>query len=204
MEIIQNQKQEKPKLQLAIHMARRNCEVSVDASYSNKSQHKAGAGAIITNPKRQNEMTLIQAFDMAQMDIQDSKYAELWGALLILEQLKNFNITKLTFDCSFIKSRLLDVMNGTLNEDKYQDPIFDRLKNAAANQNDMDLNHVPRNDENIKLVDRFSRVATRKNNADSISSIVTQYDAPFILHRMSNKGHIAQTTFYDAYDDYAP
>ncbi len=200
MEIKQSRENTKPRLQLAIHMARKNCNVFVDSSFSQKSEHRAGAGSIITNPKRHNNIALIQAFNMSNMNIDDSKHAELWGATLILEQLKNFNVQKLTFDCSFVKSRILDVLNNKLNEEKYNGDLFDRLRGAVANQNDMALCHVDRKETHIKLVDSFSRVATKKQNVDRISAIVDQHGAPFILHHMNDEGYIARTMFFDAPD----
>ncbi len=198
MEIKQSWENKKPRLQLAIHMARKNCNVFVDSSFAQKSEHEAGAGSIITNPKRHNNIALIQAFNMSNMNINDSKHAELWGATLILEQLKNFKVQKLTFDCSFVKSRILDVLNDRLNTDKYSGELFDRLRGAVANQNDMDLCHVDRKNTHIKLVDSFSRVATKRQNANRISKIVDQHGAPFILHRMNDEGYIDQTTFFNA------
>ena len=198
MEIKNSTTAGKPKLELAVNMARKKCHVFVDTSFAQKGEHKSGAGAIVTNPKRQEDITLIQAFDMADMDIDNSRHAELWGTTLILENLRNFNIEKLTFDCSYIGARIQDIMDDTLNEEKYNSALFERLRVAVKHQESMSLNCVERSDPHISLVDSFSRVATSDIASDQACVIAQQHHAPFLLFHMNSSAHIDRTTIFEA------
>ncbi len=176
-------------------MARKSCQVWVDGSYYSEKKHIAGTGAIVQGPDDDDEVALVQAFNITKFKIRDSKHAELWAATLALEQLKNFNIEKLTSDCPFVERRINDIREGTLDEDKYQGELFDRLKAALANQENMKVNRVRRDVGNIPLADGFAKSAA-KNRTQDFSAKVKKVQAPCVFHAMNKRGRIARSTFF--------
>ncbi len=183
------------KLRVAVKMAREHCQVWVDGSYYSEKKHKAGTAAIIQGPDPKDDIALVQAFNITKLDIRDSKHAELWAATLALEQMKNFNVERLTTDCPFVEKRIMEMRKGTLDEEKYNGQLFDRLRAALGHQPDMELRRVRRDDERIPLADGFAKSAA-KNRTDSFSARTKMVQAPCIYHKINERGNIARSTFF--------
>ena len=191
-----NQDDEAPwaKLRVAVKMAREQCQIWVDGSYYSDQKHKAGTAAIIQGPGLKDDIALVQAFNITQLEIRDSKHAELWAATLALEQMKNFNVERLTTDCPFVEKRIMEMRKGKLDGGKYNGQLFDRLRAALDHQPEMELRRVRRDDERIPLADGFAKSAA-KNRTQSFSARTEMVQAPCIFHKLNARGNIERSTF---------
>ncbi len=186
-----------PRGRMSVNMARDNCRVWIDGSFYSGENAKSGSAAVVMAPKDKEErVAFIQAFNLTRLNLQKSTNAELWGATLALEQMKNFNVTELITDCGYVRDKVERIMNNTLENEYYEDELFTRLRDAIANQDDLHISQVKRSQQKIPLADKFAKAAA-KENFNKISKHLAKTDTPCLFHTVSETGRIKRTTLIE-------
>ncbi len=172
------------------------CDVWVDGSYFMDDNKKSGTGGVVTVANDPENVVLILAFNLTQMNISDSQVAELWAATLALERLKNANIARLTYDCSYTGSRIEEIKSGAdiVREKTAQrilgNPnLFRLLKHILKSHEDMELRRVDRSLELIPLSDKFSRYAA-KDSEFNMRNRANEVGAPCIYRTLTENGQV--------------
>ncbi len=91
--------------------------------------------------------------------ITKSTDAELWTALIALENARPGAIAQLVTDCMFVCMQIRKVREGKLDSEKYKGPLYERFAEAVKKQPDMEALHLKRNKEHIHLADIFADAA---------------------------------------------
>ncbi len=185
---------------MSISLARSNCKIWVDGSYYDTNKPKSGSAAVVLSPDdKEQRIAFIQAFNLTRANLRKSTDAELWGATLALEQMKNFNVTELITDCGFVKGKITSIMDDTLDPEQYRDQLYARLRDAIANQDDLHITQVKRSEQKIPIADKFAKAAA-KEDFQKIAKHLPKVDAPCLFHHVSKQGRIKNTTLIQHLD----
>lgn len=180
---------------VAISLARTSCKLWVDGSYYSADGHKAGA-AVVVKPNldtQEKQFAFIQAFNLTRMNLKKSTEIELWGATLALEQMKNFQVTEIVTDSQYARDRIEEVLEGRSDSTKHSGDLFDRLKAAISNQDDLHVSWVKRDKESIPVADKFAKAAAKKD-IEKIAKHLNGNRSPCMFHVVSKKGNIKRTS----------